>query len=148
MAMSKAAMQRLVKSEFFHEIRNVVAAWDYYLTIRDQEQADAMAEKWCMAKLALEHITGNLYGFSRNDETYSIVNERDYNERLILETSAANMDALLTGEKIRTPRGTFAVVSPSYNEMRERGFSLHFEEEGYYIMNKNNRGCAVFLLIF
>lgn len=43
-----------------------------------------MMHKWMMEKLALEYITGNLYGFSRNRETYSIVNEQDYNDKLII----------------------------------------------------------------
>jgi hypothetical protein len=82
--MTKAAMKRLLKSEFFLEVQMVVKAWDYYLNAGDKELANEMMHKWEMAKLALEHITGNIYGFSRNGETYSIVNERDYGERLIV----------------------------------------------------------------
>jgi hypothetical protein len=81
--MSKAEMKRLRESEFFHEVEEVVKAWDYYLTKNDREKSDEMMHKWEIAKLALEHITGNLYGFSRNGVTYSIVNERDYNDRII-----------------------------------------------------------------
>lgn len=87
MALSKAAMKRLKDSEFFREVQDVVKAWDFYLATGDKESADEMMHKWSMAKLALEHITGNLYGFSRNGETYSIVNERDYNDRIILGKS-------------------------------------------------------------
>ena len=85
--MTKAAMERLLKSEFFHEVAEVVKAWDYYLTVGDRESADEMMHKWDMAKFALEYITGNLYGFSRNGETYGIVNERDYNERILIGDS-------------------------------------------------------------
>ena len=82
--MTKAAMKRLLKSKFFHEVMEVVTAWDYYLAIGDRKASDEMMHKWEMAKLALEHITGNLYGFSRNGETYSIVNERDYSDRIFI----------------------------------------------------------------
>ena len=85
--MTKAAMTRLKKSEFFHEVCEVVVAWDYYLHINDRAAADEMMHKWSMAKLALEHITGNLYGFSRNGETVSIVNERDYSDRIFIATA-------------------------------------------------------------
>ena len=87
---SKAAMKRLKKSEFFHEVENVVKAWDYYLRNGnrhdnpDRKDAEEMMHKWGMAKLALEHITGNIYGFSRDGVgNYSVVNERDYNDRII-----------------------------------------------------------------
>ena len=88
--MTKAAKQRLLASRFFHEVAEIVKAWDYYLHIGNREAADEMMHKWQIAKLALEHITGNLYGFSRNGETYSIVNERDYSDRLIVEKSVHN----------------------------------------------------------
>jgi hypothetical protein len=91
--MTKAAMKRLLKSEFFHEVAEVVKAWDYYLTVGDRKSSDEMMHKWSMAKLALEHITGNIYGFSRNGETYSIVNKRDYNERLLIGASAKGVRA-------------------------------------------------------
>ena len=85
--MTKAAMKRLLKSDFFHEVEEVVKAWDYYLAIKDRKSSDEMMHKWSMAKLALEHITGNIYGFSRNGETYSIVNERDHNDILLAGNS-------------------------------------------------------------
>jgi hypothetical protein len=81
---SKAAMERLMKSKFFHEVEEVVIAWDYYLAVGDKDSSNEMMHKWEIAKLALEHITGNLYGFSRNGETYSIVNERNYDERILI----------------------------------------------------------------
>jgi hypothetical protein len=81
---SKAAMKRLMKSEFFHEVEEIVKAWDYYLLTNNREASKEMMHKWEIAKLALEFITGNLYGFSRNGVTYSIVNERDYEDRLII----------------------------------------------------------------
>jgi len=81
---SKAAMKRLQRSKFFHEIEETVKAWDYYLIKGERENADKMLYQWNMAKLALEYITGNLYGFSRNGEgDYSVVNERDYSDRII-----------------------------------------------------------------
>jgi len=82
--LSKAAKDRLIKSKFFHEVEEIVKAWDYYLLTNNREASQEMMHKWEIAKLALEHITGNLYGFSRNGVTYSIVNERDYDDRLII----------------------------------------------------------------
>lgn len=86
--MTKAAKQRLLGSKFFHEVEATVKAWDYYLQTGDREAADEMMREWKVAKLALEHITGNVYGFSRNGETYSIVNEQDDDDRLIVGESA------------------------------------------------------------
>jgi hypothetical protein len=86
-AISKAAMERLMKSKFFHEVEEIVKAWDYYLNEGNREASNEMFHKWEIAKLALEHITGNIYGFSRNGETYSIVNEHDYNDKLIVGES-------------------------------------------------------------
>ena len=85
--MTKAAKERLLKSKFFHEVDEVVKAWDYYLSTGEKELANEMMHKWSIAKLALEHITGNVYGFSRNGETYSIVNERDRNDILLAGNS-------------------------------------------------------------
>jgi len=86
--MTKAVMKRLLKSEFFHEVKAVIEAWDYYLTAGDKELADEMMHKRLMAKLALEYITGNIYGLSRNGETYSLVNEQNYDDRLLIGQSA------------------------------------------------------------
>jgi len=85
--MSKAARKRLMKSEFWHRVKDIVTAWDYYLATGDHKSADECMREWNMAKLALEHITGELYGFTRNGETYGIVNERDYEDRPIFEKS-------------------------------------------------------------
>lgn len=79
--MTKAAMDRLIKSDFWHGVCENVVAWDYYLYTNDQESATECMHRWDVAKQALEYITGNLYGFSRNGETVSIVNERDYSDR-------------------------------------------------------------------
>lgn len=81
--MTKAALKRLLKSEFFHEVEEVVKAWDYYLTIGNRKLADEMMIRFSIAKLALEHITGISYGFSRNGETYSVVNEKNQEEKII-----------------------------------------------------------------
>lgn len=81
--MTKAAKERLLKSKFFHEVEAVIEAWDCYLAAGEDELAKRMMYKWTVARLALEHITGNLYGFSRNGETYSVVNERDYGDVLL-----------------------------------------------------------------
>ena len=95
--LSKAAMKRLVESEFFNEVLCVVKAVDYYLlecslyrgknkhdeTVA-QYTADEMMRKWNIAKLALKHITGNTYRFSRDGEgNYSVVNERDSSDKII-----------------------------------------------------------------
>jgi len=93
--MTKAAMKRLLKSDFFHEVEAVVKAWDYYLAIEDKTSADEMMHKWHMAKSALEYITGNIYGFSRNGKTYSIVNERNYDDRLLTGNSVKTSEALV-----------------------------------------------------
>lgn len=85
--MTKAAMTRLMKSEFFHTTCEVVMAWDYYLHEGDRQAADEMMYKWQMAKLALEHITGEIYGFSRDGETVRIVNEADCNDVLFSAAS-------------------------------------------------------------
>ena len=82
--MSKAARKRLMKSEFWHRIVDIVKAWDCYLAIGDNKSADACMHEWSMAKLALEHITGESYGFTRNGKTYGIVNERDCTDCPIL----------------------------------------------------------------
>ncbi len=82
--MTKAAMMKLKKSDFYHEVCEIVVAWDYYLHINDKVSADECMHKWDMAKKALEYITGKLYGFSRNGETVSIVNERDYDDRIFI----------------------------------------------------------------
>lgn len=84
--MTKAAMKRLLASNFFREVEVIVGAWDYYLSIKNRESADEMMHKWSMAKLALEYITGNIYGFSRDDEGYSLVNERDHSDKIIVKT--------------------------------------------------------------
>ena len=82
--MSKASMQRLFKSKFFHEVEAIVKAWDYYLARGDSKNADEMAHKWTIAKLALEHITGKGYRFFRDGiDSYGVVNERDSNDRII-----------------------------------------------------------------
>ena len=82
---TKAAMKRLMESKFFHDVEETVKAWDYYLKNNDRESADEMMYRWSMGKLALEYITGNLYGFSRDGAgNYSVVNERDYNDRIII----------------------------------------------------------------
>ena len=82
--MMKTTRKRLLKSEFLHEVIETVKAWDYYLTVGNKKLADEMLHKWYVERSALEHITDNLYGISRNGETYSVVNERDYNDRLFI----------------------------------------------------------------
>lgn len=79
---SKAAMERLLKSQFFKETISTVSAWDYYLITGDKALADEMMNKWFIARLALKHITGNFYEFSCNGETYSIVNARNHDDVL------------------------------------------------------------------
>jgi hypothetical protein len=86
---SKAAMKRLLKSNFFNEILAVVKAWDYYVATGDNALADEMTHRWLMAKEALKFITGNVYGLSRNGTTYSIVNENNYDDRLFIGLSIA-----------------------------------------------------------
>lgn len=82
--MTKAAMTRLKKSDFFHKVCEIVVAWDYYLHIGDKESANECMHKWDMAKDALRFITGEIYGFSRNGETVSIVNEYNYDDRIFI----------------------------------------------------------------
>jgi hypothetical protein len=81
---SKAAMGRLVRSEFFHEVEAVVKAWDWYLQKNDKPCADEMMHKWFMAKPALKFITGETYAFSRDGNgNYYVVNEKDTGDRII-----------------------------------------------------------------
>jgi len=84
---SKAAMKRLLKSKFFCEVIEIVKALDYYLTTGERDLAKEMMDKWFVAKKALEFITGNVYVFSRNDTTFSIVNERNHDDRLFVGLS-------------------------------------------------------------
>jgi hypothetical protein len=104
-----------------------------------------MAIQWSVAKLALKHITGKTYGFSRNNETYSIVNEADYSDILFSGKSAqaATMDDYKTGERINTPRGSFAVVALSKAQMEAKGWACHHESGGHYIMTKSDKAFAV-----
>ena len=90
---SKAAMTRLLKSEFFCEVAQTVKAWDYYITIGDKNLADEMMHKWLIAKSALEFITGNNYEFSRDGETYSIINEHNNNEKILVGCSVKGVTA-------------------------------------------------------
>lgn len=85
--MTKAAMRRLLGSEFFHEVLAVVNAWDYYISTGDRGLADEMMREWQMAKSALKHITGTTYMVSRNGETYSIVNEQNPDDELFTARS-------------------------------------------------------------
>jgi hypothetical protein len=81
--MTKAAMARLKKSKFFEEVQAVLKAWDYYLESGDKALVNETMQRWEMAKLALEHITGNTYVSIRGGGTYSVVNRRDHNDRLL-----------------------------------------------------------------
>ena len=82
--LSKASMGRLLKSDFFREVREIVKAWDYYSRTGDRKLADEMMGKWLVAKFALKHITGNWYTFTRNGSgSYGVVNENDSEDRLI-----------------------------------------------------------------
>jgi hypothetical protein len=71
--MSNAAMQRLLKSDFFWALRDVIRAWDFYVAKNEDQNAFQMQCKWEMAKLALEHMTGKTYHFSRTDTHYGVV---------------------------------------------------------------------------
>jgi len=92
--MTKAAMERLLKSKFFHEVEEIVKAWDYYTNAGDKKSANEMAGKWSVAKLALEHITGNAYWFSHKGAVYSIVNENDQHDVLLTGRSAKKEEAV------------------------------------------------------
>jgi len=81
---SKAAMTRLMKSDFFCEVLGTVKAWDYYVAVGDKELAGEMMSNWLMARSALEFITGNIYKLSRNGETYSVENEFNKDEKIII----------------------------------------------------------------
>ena len=84
---SKAAMIRLLKSNFFCEVIEIVKAWDYYLATGERDLAKEMMGKWFVAKEALKFITGNVYGFSRDGTTFSILNESNYDDRLFVGLS-------------------------------------------------------------
>ena len=80
--MTKAAMDRFLKSEFYYRTCEVVQAWDFYLRSKNEQSADECEHEWRMAKVALEHVTGKTYGISRTDEGFAIVNKSDLSDVL------------------------------------------------------------------
>jgi len=84
---SKAAMRRLLKSNFFNEVIGIVRALDYYLITGERDLAKEMMDKWFVAKEALKFITGNVYVFQRKGTTFSIVNKSNYDDRLFIGLS-------------------------------------------------------------
>ena len=95
--MRKKVSEKLKASEFFYEVCKTVTLWDYYLQVDNRESAKECMGKWTMAKSALEYITGEIYGFSRNSEMISIVNER--NDKDILFVRNILKEAILIDPK-------------------------------------------------
>ena len=54
-------------------------------------------------------------------------------------------DEHLTGEKIKTPRGSFSLTSMSVEQMKEAGYSFHHQSDDgkHFIMTSNNVAFAV-----
>ena len=54
-------------------------------------------------------------------------------------------DEYLTGEKIKTPRGSFSLTSMSVEQMKEAGYSFHHQSDDgkHFIMTSNNVAFAV-----
>jgi hypothetical protein len=92
--MTKTALKRLKKSEFFSELRMTVQAWDYYLKTKDYKTADQMALEWKMAKLALRHITGNDYNMESWNGIFRVINSKDRNDVLFQGNSAYKQGVL------------------------------------------------------
>lgn len=57
----------------------------------------------------------------------------------------AQPEYFLTGDYIRTPRGSFSLTGMSVEQMREAGYGLHHESEdgNYYIMGNGTQAFAV-----
>ena len=54
-------------------------------------------------------------------------------------------DDFLTGEKIRTPRGTFSLTDMSHEQMKEAGYGFHHQSDDgkYHIMADGTRAFAI-----
>ena len=61
------------------------------------------------------------------------------------QQAAPTPDALLTGEQITTPRGSFHLTSMSVEQMREAGYGIHHTSEDgkYHIMGNGTQAFAV-----
>ena len=80
--MSKAARNRLERSEFYRDTVETVHAMNYYQYKKETKQADEMMIRWQIARLALEHITGKRYEFKRTEiheglSVYAVRNGED-----------------------------------------------------------------------
>ena len=98
MKISKAAMTRLKKSDFWIEALEVTKAWDYYLyayknrlPASNDEAMKEMSIKLGVIRKALSHILGKSYGFTQTDTGYILVNLND------------PTDILLEGERYISP---------------------------------------------
>lgn len=89
--MSKVAMKRLMESDFYQEVRNTIIALDSYIANHDSQMISIQYEKWNMAKMALKHITGKTYVFTRDDEGFGLVNEFDCEDILFFEKFSSTL---------------------------------------------------------
>lgn len=61
------------------------------------------------------------------------------------DTEKMQPDGFLTGEHIRTPRGSFSLTSMTVEQMKEAGYGLHHESDDgrYLIMGNGTQAFAV-----
>ena len=94
MKMSKAAMTRLKKSDFWVEVLEVTKAWDFYLHAERPDFSAKMGAAFDVAsvetsarlsviKKALTHITGKHYTFVSTDDDYMLVDPNDPTDILL-----------------------------------------------------------------
>ena len=84
MKISKAALTRLKRSDFWGEVLDVAKAWDYYLyaarnntPARDDVALNEMIIKLGVIKMALNHITGKPYTFKQTETGYMLICPKD-----------------------------------------------------------------------
>ena len=129
--MSKAARERLMKSDFWNRTCEIIVAWDYYLTTNDRESSDECMHEFNMAKLALEHITGELYGFTRNGETSTKENPmQDYHDDITRLADKLQQVLLEEAATINDMREAFKTLQHRANEM-------HFQPRACARCNQN-----------
>ena len=84
---------------------------------------------------------------SRADEMLAFAEqaEREYVAELARETTVESPDDFLTGETIKTPRGTFYVTDRTQEQMESAGYGIHHDsdDQKYHIMGNGTRAFAI-----
>lgn len=84
---------------------------------------------------------------SRADEMLAFAEqaEREYMAELARETTVESPDDFLTGETIKTPRGTFYVTDRTQEQMESAGYGIHHDsdDQKYHIMGNGTRAFAI-----